>query len=1569
MKQKNDSALYIGPSHAEGGIPVIVDPNKATERPVEVEGMEYKICQEAYNQPWRLNYHNKTNFEILEDMHQQFFCKFEQNKADGGDFIICKVVVQSPERHDRSGTVKEILDQLQSEGGCRLSNGQIAEKANRGGQLKYQRPILFGSITWKNDDDFYKQYKAGNVAIHDGRINFKKGAEFYQIDAEYYFEPGKLETGTADMFDISKMNIADVSNQEIARVIMDTAILLPGNTVAELIELKKAYPQTPDDVLLIDTTLLKTTLVDAAKILGYEGIRLWDKTMDSGSPSALFIWNFGNMEPIIIHNPSNYRYFEGKGSCKCKHEEGGPIEEEKKNTGYDARVTENLKQMDAPAEEWRATPIVGMQEVEANGKMRLMPIFDFPKNYSSSPTLYPVATGPFSRPNCELCGKEPIATVYWIQNDKKKWTMGVGSECVTHFGEGKSGKELQRQLKVDTALAFDAKLYELATWLKRYYNGTPYSHPLAYNSYRGYDWSQLWMPENTFGERKMPALDLFRWLLPFDYLSELDKAIKKGADPETASKNTERKLLSWYAREEKQKTKNIQSVYRYLVNQPENFFAQNQYKATEQEQGRWLAAAQQFKELAGEYFSGQLSDGGQVRHTAHHFYPMQSKKIEPINNYVRNNAGNFVPEQNLWMEGRDTRNYESEISIAQKFGKVIDKAVDPHGNAQIGNKVLYVYHVMENLAADIHDSPGNEQKVAQLTIEAFGLKPSSVAHKKEFGKQVRAFLLSYFEFGRGGEIKKTDKVNPTKAGAKAIKEKYGVEVIGKEKGINYSNYTDTSLIVCKPASPEYDEIGIGYLFNEFIGSSKVDTSKPMAIAFFGDRNRNAYEYSSISNSLPEICQTLKNWDIQEAEIFLIKRGKYLLFTAYPQSDQTNIGIDELWNKILLSSENQSLSTETADNGGKGEQSILNQETDLLGDEKYGWMKVYEPPMPISERNYEEDSKRNVSRMVIGFLIKKAVNEGKYQQAISEARMTAQDAKTIIESAGLPVPEEIIQQLQVASPADEEILLYHRSPKPLKNGKVFFDAFFGTKEFSEVYKEDFGEHLYVARMPREIKERLLDLNADTAEARDFMASVAHEVYPNDSEYYNDLLTGNKEAIFDFYDIWTDKNHIIPVLRKTKYLAVKFHDEYQLPTESVEKLVFIDENKNLQKELSLVSGKELFAMTVQEICSNIGRVQQKTYEQINPLNTDKEKIHREIAHLQKRDDHKRVLKIQEEEIEQKIKKLNAQLANAFHEQYDKAASFLRKWSIENKLLTRNETSEESDTWQNMVAEFWDAFTEPGARQSYWENTAEFVWRNILLDFSANKKLATGESIAEQTVFSKALNRLLPASVSQLVEYLMLRSLGNKLVFAGYQTDNEPLPAWVVSIKNKKGVLDQVEINTVFNLRAKVTVKDDVTTITLPHNIGPADYKKALLMFESIKNELIDYRIRLKQMFLKAQEQEQNLAKGNIVIFTGNYDFYFAFHHSAEVLNRELGFVLYHMELQKHEKNEFARATNDYVIFAKSKLGQLKALKKAKGINVKVADQTFGFETSQRLISLDSDEQRLEMKLLTFLNLLKP
>lgn len=104
---------------------------------------------------------------------------------------------------------------------------------------------------------------------------------------------------------------------------------------------------------------------------------------------------------------------------------------------YANRIAVNMEFMESNLSEWSAVPVSGMSLENTPVGDRMLPTFEFPKGYSSAPTL-------FVDEECGLCGTR-IKNVYWIQNDKKRWVLGVGSECITHFGEGKSGEKIAKE--------------------------------------------------------------------------------------------------------------------------------------------------------------------------------------------------------------------------------------------------------------------------------------------------------------------------------------------------------------------------------------------------------------------------------------------------------------------------------------------------------------------------------------------------------------------------------------------------------------------------------------------------------------------------------------------------------------------------------------------------------------------------------------------------------------------------------------------------------------------------------------------------------------------------------------------------------------------------------------------------------------------------------------------------------------------------------------------------------------------------------------------------------------------
>jgi RNA polymerase sigma factor (sigma-70 family) len=98
------------------------------------------------------------------------------------------------------------------------------------------------------------------------------------------------------------------------------------------------------------------------------------------------------------------------------------------------------------AEDWNAVAVKGTTTVDVpGGTQREMPEFDFPAGYTHPPVLFESGA---DNATCELCS-HPIKNVYWIQNDKEKLTIAVGSECVTMFGSGQSGKQLTKRAVAD----------------------------------------------------------------------------------------------------------------------------------------------------------------------------------------------------------------------------------------------------------------------------------------------------------------------------------------------------------------------------------------------------------------------------------------------------------------------------------------------------------------------------------------------------------------------------------------------------------------------------------------------------------------------------------------------------------------------------------------------------------------------------------------------------------------------------------------------------------------------------------------------------------------------------------------------------------------------------------------------------------------------------------------------------------------------------------------------------------------------------------------------------------------
>lgn len=144
IKPNTETGHISGPSHAEGGVPVIVEPSG---QKIEVEGEEYLLCAHAWKSlqanTTSLTFTNKTNKEILDEIFQMYSCEFTPGKAQDGDFVICRKAVLDETRRDRSGTPAEILTQMQTEHGCNAAPTPTNEVMAQGGPVESKLKKIF----------------------------------------------------------------------------------------------------------------------------------------------------------------------------------------------------------------------------------------------------------------------------------------------------------------------------------------------------------------------------------------------------------------------------------------------------------------------------------------------------------------------------------------------------------------------------------------------------------------------------------------------------------------------------------------------------------------------------------------------------------------------------------------------------------------------------------------------------------------------------------------------------------------------------------------------------------------------------------------------------------------------------------------------------------------------------------------------------------------------------------------------------------------------------------------------------------------------------------------------------------------------------------------------------------------------------------------------------------------------------------------------------------------------------------------------------------------------------------
>ncbi len=137
MGVANTGGMFMGDSHANGGIPIVI---VETGKHIEVEGKE-PLIPAAVLQDSEVKEREGTNKEILHDMNKEAGAKGMSQKATevhAGDAVICVRAAEDETVRKFKGTDAQIASAINESGGCNnIESGAVEIKAN-GEEVQYK---------------------------------------------------------------------------------------------------------------------------------------------------------------------------------------------------------------------------------------------------------------------------------------------------------------------------------------------------------------------------------------------------------------------------------------------------------------------------------------------------------------------------------------------------------------------------------------------------------------------------------------------------------------------------------------------------------------------------------------------------------------------------------------------------------------------------------------------------------------------------------------------------------------------------------------------------------------------------------------------------------------------------------------------------------------------------------------------------------------------------------------------------------------------------------------------------------------------------------------------------------------------------------------------------------------------------------------------------------------------------------------------------------------------------------------------------------------------------------------
>lgn len=181
----NRGGMVVGPSHAEGGVPFML---QDTGRHIEEEGMEINIPRELSESPKKYSFRG-TNARVLDQILKLAGLSVTDKVTNvrSGDIVICVRSAWDQKKRAFTGTIKEILHEINTSGGCKpiidpksqIPNPKSQVTAKNGGTLpKGVKPRVKdwqaedpNSPRWKKKKQRIEELSNG---IHKLRLNVSR---------------------------------------------------------------------------------------------------------------------------------------------------------------------------------------------------------------------------------------------------------------------------------------------------------------------------------------------------------------------------------------------------------------------------------------------------------------------------------------------------------------------------------------------------------------------------------------------------------------------------------------------------------------------------------------------------------------------------------------------------------------------------------------------------------------------------------------------------------------------------------------------------------------------------------------------------------------------------------------------------------------------------------------------------------------------------------------------------------------------------------------------------------------------------------------------------------------------------------------------------------------------------------------------------------------------------------------------------------------------------------------------------------------------------------------------------